>query len=291
MKRTTTRSVFLATALLASLAMVTTADARYGKQERVEDDGTLPGPLREVGFDQNLGDDLPLDTVFTDEAGNEVRLGQFFQGDRPAVLALIYFDCPMLCNMILNGLISSLDILTFEPGTDYDVVVVSFDPTEDHYLAAAKKRGYMEQFGRPGTEGGFHFLTGDQANIDVLTEAVGFRYVYDEETDEFAHASGVTVVTPEGTISRYLFGVEYAPKDLRLALVESGESKIGSAVDQLLLFCFAYDPTTGQYGAATMNLIRLGGAITLLAILAFIIVSRRRDRNVARIANQELPQS
>lgn len=291
MKRSIRRSMVLATALVASLAMVTAADARYGKQERTQDDGSLPGPLREVGFDQNLGDDLPLDIAFTDEKGESVTLGRYFEPGRPVVLALVYFDCPMLCNMILNGLISSLDILTFEPGTDYDVVVVSFDPTEDHYLAAAKKRGYMEQFGRPGTEDGFHFLTGDQANIDALTDAVGFRYVYDEESDEFAHASGVTVVTPEGQISRYLFGVEYAPKDLRLALVESAESKIGSAVDQLLLFCYAYDPATGQYGAATMNLIRLGGAITLLAILAFIIVSRRRDRNVARIANQELPQS
>lgn len=273
------------------LVFAADADARYGKQERTEDDGSLPGPLREVGFDQNLGDDLPLDLVFVNEKGEDATLGSFFQPERPVVLALVYYECPMLCNMILNGLISSLDILSFEPGTDYDVVVVSFNPEEDHYLAAAKKRGYMEQFDRPGTEGGFHFLTGTQENIDALTEAVGFRYVYDEEAEEYAHASGITVVTPEGKISRYLFGVEYAPKDLRLALVESGQSKIGSAVDQLLLFCYAYDPATGQYGADIMNIMRLGGLLTLLAVLAFIILSRRRDQALARATNQELPQS
>ena len=286
-----TQSAVLTIVAMALMAFASVADARYGKQERVQDDGSLPGDLREVGFDQNLGEDLPLDLTFTDDRGETVTLGSYFESGRPVVLALVYYDCPMLCNMIINGLVSSLDILTFDPGTDYDVVVVSFDPTEDHYLAAAKKRGYMEQFGRPGTEGGFHFLTGTQENIDAITDAVGFRYTFDEASGEYAHASGVTVVTPEGTISRYLFGVEYAPKDLRLALVESAESKIGSAVDQLLLFCYAYDPATGQYGAATMNLIRLGGAITLLAVLTFIIVSRRRDRSVASVANQELPQS
>lgn len=291
MKHTFLTRTVVTTLAVAWLGFGAVAEARYGKQERTQDDGSLPGPLREVGFDQNLGDALPLDLVFTDEKGGEVPLGSFFQPERPVVLALVYYECPMLCNMILNGLISSLDILTFQPGTDYDVVVVSFDPEEDHYLASAKKAGYMEQFGRPGTEGGFHFLTGEPENIDALTEAVGFRYVYDEEAEEFAHASGITVVTPEGQISRYLFGVEYAPKDLRLALVESSQSKIGSAVDQLLLFCYAYDPATGKYGADVMKIMRLGGALTLLAVLTFIILSRRRDAAMARATNRELPQS
>jgi protein SCO1 len=248
--------------------------------------GDLPGPLREVGFEQRLGEELPLDTVFRDETGQEVRLGDFF-ADRPVVLALVYFECPMLCQMILDGLVSSLDILTFTPGNEYEVVVVSFDPREDHVVAAAKKRNYMTQFGRPGTEAAFHFLTGEPASIDALTQAVGFSYVYDAEKDEFAHASGITVVTGEGRISRYLFGIEYPPKDLRLALVESAQMKIGSAVDQLLLFCYNYDPTTGKYGAATMRLVQAGGVVTVLALLSFIVLARRRDQQLTSASNQE----
>jgi len=193
--------------------------------------------------------------------------------------------------MILNGLVSSMRVLTFDVGTDYDVVVVSFDPDEKPLLAAAKKRGYVDQYDRAGAEDGFHFLTGDPASIDALTDAVGFSYVYDEEKDEYAHASGVTILTPEGQISRYLFGIEYAPKDMRLALVESAENKVGNFVDQLLLFCYNYDPATGKYGAATMNMIRAGGVLTLGGILLFIFLSRRRDRRQAELATRGLPQS
>lgn len=254
-------------------------------------DENLPGPLREVGFEQKLGEQVPLDLVFQDETGADVRLGDLFVEDRPVILALVYYECPMLCNMILSGLMSSLDILTFEPGKDYDVLVVSFDPEETPLLANAKKHEYLAQLDRPGSDDGFHFLVGDPAEIDAITDAVGFSYIYDEEKDEFAHASGVTVLTPEGKISRYLFGIEYAPKDLRLALVESSQLKIGSAVDQLLLFCYNYDPATGKYGAATMNLVRLGGALTVLGLLAFILLSRRRDRRVVRPSTEEVPQS
>lgn len=271
---------------LCVLSLLLLAVAPLGARAQEEKTGDLPGPLREVGFEQRLGEQLPLDAVFTNEAGEEVRLGDYFT-DRPVVLALVYFECPMLCNMIMTGMITSLDILTFTPGNEYEVVVVSFDPREDHYLATAKKRMYMEQYDRPGTEGGFHFLTGEQASIDALTEAVGFSYVFDEEKDEFAHASGLTVVTSEGKISRYLFGIEYAPKDLRLALVESAQLKIGSAVDQLLLFCYDYDPSTGKYGAATMRLVQAGGAVTVLGLLVFIVLSRRRDKQVASTPNQE----
>ena len=254
-------------------------------------DENLPGPLREVGFEQKLGEQVPLDLVFRDETGADVRLGDLFVEDRPMILALVYYECPMLCNMILSGLMSSLDILTFEPGQDYDVLVVSFDPDETPLLANAKKHEYLAQLDRPGSDHGFHFLVGNPAEIDAITDAVGFSYIYDEEKDEFAHASGVTVLTPEGKISRYLFGIEYAPKDLRLALVESSQLKIGSAVDQLLLFCYNYDPATGKYGAATMNLVRLGGAITVLGLLGFILLSRRRDRRVVRPSTEEVPQS
>ena len=249
-------------------------------------DGNLPSPLREVGFEQRLGEDISLDLPFVDSAGNDVLLWDYFGQERPVVLALVYYECPVLCSMILNGLVSSLDILTFNPGVEYEVVVVSFDPGETPALARVKRKNLLDQFGRPGTEDGFHFLTGDQAAIDALTSAIGFSYVYDPDTDQFAHASGITILTPEGQISRYLFGVEYAPKDVRLALVESAQMKIGSAVDQLLLFCYLYDPQTGKYGAATMNLVRLGGGITVLGLVGFIALSRRRDRRLANNPNQ-----
>lgn len=249
-------------------------------------DGKLPTPLREVGFEQRLAENIPLDLPFVDSEGQPVVLGDFFGQERPVVLALVYYECPVLCNMILNGLVSSLDILSFNPGVEYEVVVVSFDPGETPALAKHKRTNILDQFGRPGTEGGFHFLTGDQAAIDAITDAVGFSYVYDAETDQFAHASGITILTPEGRISRYLFGVEYAPKDMRLALVESAQLKIGSAVDQLLLFCYLYDPQTGKYGAATMNLVRLGGGITVLGVVGFIALSRRRDRRLAANPNK-----
>jgi len=249
-------------------------------------DQDLPSPLREVGFEQRLAEDVPLDLPFVDSEGNDVLLGDYFGTERPVVLALVYFECPILCSMVLGGLVSSLDVLTFEPGQDYEVVVVSFDPGETPELAALKRTNTLDQLGREGAEKGIHFLTGDPASIDALTAAVGFSYVYDEATDQYAHASGVTILTPEGKVSRYLFGVEYAPKDMRLALVESAQLKIGSAVDQLLLFCYLYDPQTGKYGAATMNLVRLGGGITVLGVLGFIALSRRRDRRLTANSNQ-----
>ena len=249
-------------------------------------DPNLPSPLREVGFEQRLGEQVPLDLPFVDSEGNEVLLGDYFGTERPVVLALVYFECPILCSMVLGGLVSSLDVLTFDPGEDYEVVVVSFDPGETAELAALKRTNTLDQLGREGAEAGIHFLTGEPTSIDALTSAVGFSYTYDEETDQYAHASGVTILTPEGKVSRYLFGVEYAPKDMRLALVESAQLKIGSAVDQLLLFCYLYDPQTGKYGAATMNLVRLGGGITVLGVVGFILISRRRDRLFANTQNK-----
>jgi protein SCO1/2 len=249
-------------------------------------DPDLPSPLREVGFEQKLGEQVPLDLPFVDSEGNEVLLGDYFHEERPVVLALVYYECPILCSMVLGGLTSSLDVLTFDPGTDYEVVVVSFDPGETPELASLKRANTLDQLGREGAGKGIHFLTGQPSSIDALTSAVGFSYTYDEETDQYAHASGVTVLTPEGKVSRYLFGVEYAPKDMRLALVESAQLKIGSAVDQLLLFCYLYDPQTGKYGAATMNLVRLGGGVTVLGVLGFIWLSRRRDRRFATNQNK-----
>jgi protein SCO1/2 len=236
-----------------------------------------PQALRDIGFDQNLGAQLPLDLVFRDERGADVRLGDLFR-DRPVVLSIVYYECPMLCTLVLNGLVSALKPVNLVPGRDYDVIAVSFDPRETAALAAAKKKVYLERFGKATPETAWSFLTGDPASIDGLTKAVGFRYAWDEKTNQFAHPSGVVVATPNGRIARYLFGVEYVPKDMRLALVEASAGKVGGFADQILLFCYKYDPTRGRYSAAVINLVRAGAALTIVSLMTFIGVSRRREK-------------
>ena len=233
--------------------------------------------LKDVGIDQKLDQQIPLGLTFTDEAGRDVRLGDYFT-TRPVVLALVYYECPMLCTQVLNGLVGSLEGLTFDAGRDYEIVVVSFDPGETPALAAERRDLFLKRYGRPGSAAGVHFLTGRQAAITELTGAVGFRYVYDAAIDQFAHPAAITVLTPAGHVSRYLFGIEFAPKDLRLALVEASAGRIGTRLDQALLFCYHYDPESGTYGLAIMNLIRLGGLLTIGSLGAFILVTLRRER-------------
>jgi protein SCO1/2 len=240
----------------------------------------IPAPLREIGFDQNIDQHVPLDTAFRDEAGAAVHLGDYF-GKRPVVLVFAYYDCPMLCTMVINGLSSALGVMNLEPGQDFEIVTVSFNPRDTPATAAAKKAAYIARYKRVGAAGGWHFLTGDQPDIDRLTKAAGFRYVWDEATKQYAHPSGVVVLTPDGRLSKYLFGIEYGPRDLRFAIVEASNGKAGTAVDALLLYCYHYDPMTGRYGLAIMRAIRLGGAATVLALGAFIIVMVRRERQVA----------
>ena len=239
-----------------------------------------PELVEKIGLDQNLGDQLPLDLVFADERGAKVKLGDYF-GDKPVVLSLVYYECPMLCTQVLNGLLRSLRVLKFDVGNEFDVVTVSFDPRETPELAAGKKEVYVGRYGRDDADTGWHFLTGSQDQIDRLTEAVGFRYEYDEESGEYIHASGIMVITPDGTLARYFYGIDYAPRDLQLALVESAKERIGDAVDQLLLLCYQYDPATGKYGFAIMNSLRIGGGATVIAIGAFVVVMLRRDRRNA----------
>lgn len=239
----------------------------------------LPNALADVGIDQKLNQQLPLDLVFRNEKGEEVKLGSYF-GKKPVVLSLVYYQCPMLCNQVLNGMVTAFKVMAFRPGEEFDVVTVSFDPRETPALAAAKKKTYVDylpEAKRAGAAIGWHFLTGDEASIKQITDAVGFRYHWDKPTNQFAHASGVFVTTPEGKLSRYFYGIEYAPRDLRLGLIEAADNKIGSAVDQLLLFCFHYDPATGKYGATVMNLMRVGGVITMMAIVGLLLALRRRN--------------
>jgi protein SCO1/2 len=234
--------------------------------------------LDEVGIDQKLNEQLPLDLSFRNEKGETVKLGQYF-GKKPVVMALVYYECPMLCNQMLNGMISAFRVMAFKPGEEFDVVTVSFDPRETPANAAAKKKTYIDylpEAKRASAANGWHFLTGDAANIDAITKAIGFRYNFDEATNQFAHASAIYVATPHGRLARYFYGIEYAPRDLRLGLIEASENKIGSPMDQLMLYCYHYDPATGRYGAAVINLIRAGGVVTLIAIAALLLTLRRR---------------
>ncbi|HKS09114.1 MAG TPA: SCO family protein [Pyrinomonadaceae bacterium] len=239
----------------------------------------LPQALQEVRIDQKLDQQLPLDLTFRDESGREVKLGQYF-GHKPVVLAFVYYDCPMLCTQVLNGMVTSFRVLPFQMSKEYDVVTISFDPRETPELAAKKKKVYVDYLPekmRAGAENGWHFLTGDQENIAKITDAAGFRYRWDEKTQQFAHASAVMVTTPHGKLSRYYYGIEYPARDLRLGLIESSANKIGSPVDQLLLYCYHYDPATGKYGAVVMNIMRIAGVITLLGIAAMLLLLKARN--------------
>jgi protein SCO1/2 len=267
--------------LLAAAALA--AALAGAAPETAPPSSAMPPQLREVGFDQRLGERLPLDLQLRDETGRTVRLGDYF-GRRPVVLALVYYECPMLCTLVLNGLESSLRALELTVGQEFEVVTVSFDPRETPQLAAAKKDLLLRRYGRAGAERGWHFLTGESDAIRRLTAAAGFRFVYDQAKDQFAHPAGVVVATPDGTISRYFYGAEYPARDLRLGLVEASAGRIGGAVDQLLLLCFHYDPQTGRYSAAIWNLLRVAGGLTVLAMAAAIaaMVRRERRRSAAR---------
>ena len=234
-------------------------------------------PVPNVGFDQKLNSQLPLDLWFKDETGKSVQLQQYF-GDKPVILSLAYYDCPMLCTLVLNGLVRTLRALSFSAGNEFTVLTVSFDPREKPPLAAEKKKTYLESYRRAGAEEGWHFLTGEADAIKKLTSAVGFRYVYDEQSKQFAHASGILVLTPQGKISHYFYGIEYAPRDVRLGLVEASAGKIGSAVDQVLLLCFHYDPAAGKYGVFIFRMVQVAGLVTLLLLGLYVFTMLRRER-------------
>jgi len=249
-----------------------------------------PEALRDVGFDQRLGEALPLDAVLRDEAGREVRLGDYF-GRRPVVLSLVYYECPMLCTLTLNGLVSALSVLSFQPGREFEIVTVSFDPKDTPDSAAARKRSYLARYGRPGAAQGWHFLTGSPESVERITRALGFRYAWDAQTSQFAHPAGIVVATPEGLLARYLYGIEYAPRDLQLAVTEASAGKVGGPVEQVLLFCYEYDPASGGYGLAIMRLVRVAGALTVAALAGYVTLMLRRERAAAGAAAGTTPRS
>ena len=234
------------------------------------------GILTEIGVDQKLNAPVPMDVHFKDEAGKDVRLGDLFHG-KPVVLSLVYYECPMLCSMTLNGLVKSMRPLAFNLGDEFDVLTISFDPHEQPELAAAKKSVYVSDYGRPGAAAGWHFLTGSPDAIRHLTDAVGYRYKWDEYTKQWAHVSAIMILTPDGRVSQYLYGIEFSARDMRLSLIQASQNKIGNIVDRIFLYCYHYNPDTGRYGLVIMNTVRLASLATVFAIVAFIIISRRRE--------------
>jgi protein SCO1 len=240
--------------------------------------------LKDVGIDQKLNEKIPLELPFTDEQGKDVTIGQFF-GSRPVILMLAYYECPMLCTQVLHGLVGSLEGISFTAGNEFEVVVVSIDPGETPALATERKRYFLRRYDHPEAAPYVHFLTGREASIKALTSAVGFRYAYDAQIDQYAHPATITLLTADGRVSRYLYGIEFAPRDLKLALVEASEGKIGSVAEQILLFCYHYDPESGKYGLVIMNFVRLAGALTVIALGASVFLSLRRERRQHNAVN------
>jgi protein SCO1/2 len=257
-------------------ALLLAAGAAHARPSSIVPDNVMPGPLKAVHYEQRLGEQVPLGLPFRDDAGRPVKLGDYL-GKRPAVLILAYYRCPMLCDMVMQAAESGLKPLSLDPGKDFEVIVASIDPTDTPERAAMKKRDIVQRYGRPGTEGGWHFLTGPPPSIERLAHAVGFQYVYDKEKDQFAHAAGIVILTPEGKVSRYFFGIEYPPRDLRLGLVEASGNKIGGLVDQVLLYCFHYDPAIGRYSAITLNIMRVAALATVIGLVLMIVLLRRRE--------------
>jgi protein SCO1/2 len=275
-------TAFLTLCAAGAMGAGVLAQGFYSSPPAREPASERPAALRDVGLDQKLNGQLPLDAMFKDAQGRDVAIGDIFTSGRPVVLALVYFECPMLCTQVLNGLTGALETLSLDAGKDFDVIALSFDPREEPKLAKAKKIAYMGRYGRPGTEDGWHFLTGTQESIARVTDAVGFRYTFDENIGQFAHGALITVLTPEARISRYLYGIDYGGRDLRLALVEASDGAIATPVDRALLYCYHWDPTTGRYGFVAMSLVRGAGVLTLLGFGTFIVVSLRRERRAAR---------
>ena len=247
---------------------------------------TVSRVFKEVGIDQKLGDSIPLDLPFRDASGKTVKLGDYFH-DKPVVLSLVYYDCPMLCKMTLNGMVECFLSTKYVVGKDFDVVTVSFNPAETPDIAAEAKKTYLTRYGHKGTEDGWHFLTGEESSIKKLTEAVGFHYIYDAKLKQYAHATGLMVLTPQGTLSRYFYGVEYAPRDMQFALIDASHHEVGSAVDKLLLLCYCYDPTTGKYGFIISNVLRVTGILTLLVLGGGIFLLLRKERKDKKLASLE----
>ena len=289
------RSVGISTAGAVVFALLATTPltaqvSTYAEKTPGSTSDSTPTVLKGVGVDQHLNTQLPLNLTFTDDAGKVVPLSNYF-GKRPAILALVYYQCPMLCSEELNGLTSALEMVRYVPGKDFDIIVISIDPTEGTDLAAAKKRSYLKRYGHPETANGWHFMTGTQPNIDALTQAVGFRYVKipapDGKLTQFAHASSIQIVTPSGKMAQYYMGVEYSPKDMMLGLNEASSNKIGSPVENILTYCYHYDPKTNTHSLIVARVVQLGGVVTMGMLGGFMFLMFRKDYTQGHHGNSE----
>jgi protein SCO1/2 len=266
---------------LALAMLVSSGSAQMNNGVMSPPANTRPPRLENVGIEQHLDTQVPPDLIFRDDTGNAVKLGDYF-GHKPLILNLVYYNCTMLCGEALAGLSSAMRLVKFDVGNEFDVVTVSFDPRETPEMAAATKKDYVRRYGRANAAAGWHFLTGQSDAINALTQVVGFQYQFDAKSNQYAHATAIMVLTPEGRISRYFYGVDFPPKDLRMGLVEASQGKIGNAVDAVLLYCYHYNPETGKYGALVGNILRLAAAATILLLGSLIFILWRLDRSVTR---------
>jgi protein SCO1/2 len=283
MRRTAVLAIagFLVASLMAATATQAAAQGSM-RLDRSLPSNEKPSILKQVDVTQRLDAPLPLDLTFRDEAGRTVALRDLFRKDRPVIIAPVYYECPMLCTQTLNSLTTALGVIKLNPGTDFEVVAVSFDPKEPFGLARDKKAAYMAKYKRPGTEGGFHFLTGDDTSVAPLMAALGFKYQYDPAIDQYAHAAMIAVITPDGHVSKYFMGIDFSARDLRFALVDASQGHIGSAVERALItWCYHYDPSTGTYGLLTIRLVQAGGIATVAGMLVFWTVMWRREKATA----------
>jgi protein SCO1/2 len=277
--------------LFAALLTAFPMAAQYGSPPGVKSAGEAsaeaPGKGKDIKLDPKLGAQVPLEATFRDESGKVVTLGSLRRG-KPVILTPVYYDCPMLCNMVLDGLVSSIRDLRFDVGDQYDVITFSFNPADTPQEASKKKDIFVKRYGRPGAGEGWHFLSGDEANIRKLADSIGFRYAYDSSTGQYAHAAMTLVLTPDGKIARYFYGIEYRPRDLRLALVEAADRKIATTVDRFLLLCYHYDPATGKYSSIAMNVVRAGGIATVFGLAGFIALMIRREKHLPNAGGRNL---
>lgn len=279
-----TKGIRHLTAALASTLVIAASAAAQGQLPRVDGGtpaGEKPSVLKDVDLVQKLDAQVPLDARFTDETGKPVALHEYFHKGKPVVLVMMYYECPMLCSQVLNGLITSLRPLDFEPGKEFDVVGISINPKEMPGLARDKKKAYLDDYKRPETAGGWHFLVGEEPAIQQVADAIGFKYAYDDAIKQYAHPAAITVLTPEGRVSRYFYGIEYSSRDLKLGLVDASANRIGALADRVMLLCYHYDPATGKYGLMTMRLVQAGGILTLAGLGSFWFVMLRRERRKA----------
>jgi protein SCO1/2 len=272
--------------LAVSLAVAQPPSAFTRGQESGPASQADAGNLKDIGIDQHLDQQIPLDLQFKDENGSTVRLGDYFKKGRPVILTLVYYQCPMLCSEVLTGLDSAMQVMKFTAGNEYEVITVSIDPRDTPEVAKEKKASYLKEYKRPGAEDGWHFLTGQPENIAKLAQTVGWKYRWDPKMNQFVHAAGIMLVTPQGKLAQYYYGIEYAPKDLRLGLIEASQDKIGNLVDAVVLYCYHYDPRTGKYGAVVSNMLRIGGAATILLLGGFIVLMVRRDSHAGHHEGQ-----